>query len=369
VTDEAQNSNPSQDPDRSSRPKSLLDAINLGPSESDLQEVTRELAEVSTNINHVASSVQDTDSGLAHSLREVAKSANRLKDAIPAEVQAFFRDRDTGQREFPSFAFGQIVTPEEINALRSQAEITSAHIRTSYADSVNISHIRAFGDFLGSWKIAALWPVADLIDRTVDMVTSPVVVNELLSEASYARITNIEASAKQRLSEIEQVTSKAGQGGLAAAFMDTRNEARRGARYWTCAVFICVLLGIAGPVYALSLDIEALRQLTGLAGLLIKALAGLPFFALAAFSGHVAAQHRETARHLTILTAQIKSVQAYSNELPDQQRLDLMFILGKRAFSDPGFMLLDKGNVAVVPEGASELATQLSNVAGKVPRA
>lgn len=343
----------------------MLDAIESGPSESELGEVTRELQEVTKSIDLVADSVVETDAELAQSVRAVAQIVGRLAAALPSQGQIAYRDRDTGKREYPTFAFGRLIKREEIHALRSRAEDVGSYIRTAEANSDKISHIRAFGDILGGWKTTALWPVADLIDRTTDVYMFPTVVSELLSEASYARISTIEDSAKQRLNEIERITSKAGQGGLAAAFTDARDEARRGARYWTGGVFICVLLGIALPVYALSLDIDALKQLTGLAGLLIKALSGLPLFALAAFSGHVAAQHRETARHWSILTAQIKSVQAYSNELPDQQRLDLMFILGKRAFSDPGFVLLDKGNFAVVPEAATELSKLLSNVARK----
>ncbi|GLE56570.1 hypothetical protein NJBCHELONAE_18790 [Mycobacteroides chelonae] len=71
---------------------------------------------------------------------------------------------------------------------------------------------------------------------------------------------------------------------------------------------------------------------------------------------------------MDILTAQLNSVGAYSNELPDEKRLELLMLLGKRTFSDPGFILRDKGNLTYVPDDALELLKKLSELLSRRPK-
>jgi hypothetical protein len=68
---------------------------------------------------------------------------------------------------------------------------------------------------------------------------------------------------------------------------------------------------------------------------------------------------------MTILVAQLDSVDAYSNELPEDQRLELMMLPGKRTFSDPGLAQLDKGKLSYVPDDVLELVKKLVELRGK----
>ena len=137
---------------------------------------------------------------------------------------------------------------------------------------------------------------------------------------------------------------------MAEAFEATAHAEDERAKFWTTCVFACIALGILLPIFVLSVDTVFFTQVTGLAGTIIKALTGVPLYAAAAYCGRIAAQHRETARHMQILTSQIKSVRAYVSTLPKEQQHEIVAILGKRAFSDPELTTRDKGRVNMVPD-------------------
>jgi hypothetical protein len=101
---------------------------------------------------------------------------------------------------------------------------------------------------------------------------------------------------------------------------------------------------------AISLEDHFLGQLTGAYGMVIKALIGLPLFALAAYSGRISAQHRRLSQHMRTLTAQVDSVKAYVAGLPEPVQQEIIAALGRRAFSEPGIAAAEAGTVGIPPE-------------------
>jgi hypothetical protein len=61
---------------------------------------------------------------------------------------------------------------------------------------------------------------------------------------------------------------------------------------------------------------------------------------------------------MAVSLAQLKSVRAYSTSLPDRERLELVMLLGKRTFSDPGLVLHDTGKVTYIPAELTEFGRE-----------
>ncbi|MGV0736068.1 hypothetical protein ABQF35_07500 [Mycobacterium syngnathidarum] len=343
-----------------------------------MSQVSDRLNEVEQRIEAVVTSLPDGMRDRAAGLEQTAQQAQRIRNVLLSDVSLTIRDygvQVTDRAEQFETRFGKLIPANEVQALKSQTDITSSYIGTTSADSAILTHIDSYGRYLNDWWHISVIPTADLVNRATTgtsqlsvgtRVSTP--LSSVLEESRERRAEQISHELEATLDSVKKATTAAGEVGLTSAFDEVRDQARCGSRLWTAAVFICVALGIAVPVWALSVDSGVLVQLTGLAGLVIKALSGLPLFALAGYSGHIAAQHRETSRHLTVLIAQIKSVQAYANELPPEQRLRLMSKLGDRAFADPGFTLQESG-LSMVPEGTTQALGQIKSIVEKLPRA
>ncbi|MDO3127976.1 hypothetical protein P5V43_12765 [Mycobacteroides abscessus subsp. bolletii] len=330
------------------------------PPSANLGTISNETTTVADRIQAIADRVSARDSYRAASLREVAVKVRSIRDLLNEELSVDLPDRSF------AFLFGKLVAPRELSSLRSQSEITQSYIGTS-TDSKVIAHIRDFGDFLSDWRVNALNPAAEYlrsaivaIEKVRGSTNLPPKVMDLITESAVRRLN-------QNVALSDRATTAAGQQGLAKAFVEASEKSKNGAIAWTIGVFACVAAGIGLPIWALSIDGPILAHMTGSPGIVARILIGLPTLALAAYCGHIAAQHRETARHMDILTAQLNSVGAYSNELPDEKRLELLMLLGKRTFSDPGFVLRDKGNLTYVPDDTLELLKKLSELLSRKP--
>jgi hypothetical protein len=187
--------------------------------------------------------------------------------------------------------------------------------------------------------------------------------NQIMKE-QFDSISRIERSARTKLDHINTASGAIGAKSLAEGFStQTDKEATRAAQ-WTIGVVASVALGIALPVLALTTErVVFSTTVDPTVGTIIKALTGLPLFALAAYFGRIASQHRETERYLRILTTQMNTVQAYADVLPQPERGQLIHGLGLRAFADPGFTTTDKGKVSAVPEDVAELLKKAMDVA------
>ncbi len=319
---------------------------------------------MAANIDVIAGRIRAQDASRSDSIRAVARDARELGDILTSPVAFTISDSEQ-DRTTQQFTFGQIVDRDELQTLHSQTNVTESYIGTA-TDSAVLAHIDQYGAFLSDWQRTALAPAVDKFRTATTGTTAlsitakiPIGISELIFQRSGHAIESIEREAEARLNQIERVTTQVGQQGLAKAFVEAGKKAEWSAVRWTIGVILCVAGGIGLPAWALAAESSILTQVAGGTEAIIKAALGLPLFALAAYCGHVASQQRQTARHMKILTAQLNSVAAYSNELPEDQRLELLMLLGKRTFSDPGLIQLDKGKLSYVPDDFAELTQKL----------
>lgn len=353
----------------------LADRSREGALDTELDLAADVLSEVERRIGAIVGKLPKNMGERAEGLELVAQQSGRVRDVLLSNVSLTIRDYSVSASSRPDkleARFGNLLPPEEIRALKSQTEVTASSLSTASADSAMLANIDSYGKYLHDWWRIAVSPTADLVNRATTS-TSQVTVGAIVSmplsavleEERGRRAAEMSRELESALKDAKTATTAVGAGELTKAFDDVREQAVTGARLWTTAVFLCVLAGIAIPVLALKADWAVLTELEGLTGVVIKSLLGLPLFALAGYSGHIAAQHRETARHLTVLVAQIKSVQAYANELPSTHKLALMSKLGDRAFADPGFTLQERG-IALIPEGTPQALSQIKTILEKL---
>lgn len=76
-------------------------------------------------------------------------------------------------------------------------------------------------------------------------------------------------------------------------------------QHWNYLVMLFVALGTALPLALIFLEFRYLGQTPSTISILLRALIGLPMFALATFSGRISAQHRRLSQHMKVLVAQI----------------------------------------------------------------
>jgi hypothetical protein len=126
-------------------------------------------------------------------------------------------------------------------------------------------------------------------------------------------------------------------------------------QHWNYLVMLFVALGIALPLAFIFLEFRYLGQTPSTTRILLRALIGLPMFALATYSGRISAQHRRLSQHMKVLVAQIYSVKAYVTGLDEQVQQEVIAALGKRAFSDPGVAGTQEGTVGVPPKDVVDI--------------
>ena len=343
----------------------LVDRQRESAPESALKQAEDRLIQVQRLIDSVVNNLPDQAQERSRELLQTAKDVERVAKLLAGEFS--INVHDGIRADHIQGTFGQLIIADEIRSLASQSDTTSAYIDTKSSDSAVLTHLDGYGKFLNDWWLIAVMPAAELFSRatigttqiSIGVTVSPV-VREAVTESERLRQQRVTSELERTLSAAQAATSNVGENELTKAFSDVQGDAEWAVRRWTLGVFVLAILGLAAPFVAINADMEVIKQLgDDLPALLVKLSTSLPFFTLAAYSGHVAAQHRETARHLTILNAQIKSVRAYSSELPEANRLELMTALGHRAFADPGFVSKDMGNVTLVPDGATDLVKQI----------
>ncbi|OKH76596.1 hypothetical protein EB72_27740 [Mycobacterium sp. SWH-M1] len=111
-------------------------------------------------------------------------------------------------------------------------------------------------------------------------------------------------------------------------------------------VGIAALLSVAG-VWLNEVDII---DINGVTGLLQKALVVVPFLALATYAGRISAQHRKVAQHLWLLGVQVDSIRGFIDGLPQRVQDEVILVLGRRAYAEPGVVNSMDGSVGVPPE-------------------
>jgi hypothetical protein len=295
---------------------------------------------------------------------EVYAAENDAEDAIRLQINNLtrilvdvLRVENKQHKETFDFRLGQCVRASMLQELW----IIARNIQGSLQNDGLIQHPEILRDgkkSLQEWQKTALAPVYRDIRQEIlgDAATYNVEMSAFLRDQiandQLVDLARINQSAEVTLGHIDSAAGKVGAKSLAKGFAEQRDKEARRARWWTGGVVASISSGIGLPALILTTEHIVFTELDGTTGSVIKALAGIPLFALAAYCGRVSSQHRETERHLGILATQIDAVQAFADQLPDSDRPKLLMNLGNRAFADPGLSSLDHGNVGV---GSAEL--------------
>lgn len=357
---------PPWSPDDSHRVRSALSRIiALGESavnEELLNQTVRELADLATAVNRSRLSEPGGVSREASKSEWQAVEACRtaINEVTRALVETLKVENKKHNATF-DFRLGQALKPSLLQELRGIVELLRNSLES--ADWQEHHQILDMGaQMLLEWRDSVMPPLYSELRSDVlnDPQTYTAVISEFLSNqitaAHMQNLNRIEESAAATLEHIDTAAGKVGAKTLARGFVEQRDKESRRAGWWTLGVVFSVVLGIALPVVALTTDkIGFTASMNGTPWLLIKALVGIPLFALAAYFGRISSQHRETERYLRILATQVDTVQAYADVLPEADRAQLILNLGSRAFSDPGFVTADKGNVGPIPDNVIEL--------------
>jgi hypothetical protein len=265
---------------------------------------------------------------LAHSVNLVSSVSRLLRE----HVQLVDRER----KQFVSFPLGQIFRPYDLEFLQQSAGRAMGELQAQAPNGLwmLVAYLQSWVDFIIPSVLAEL--TREDKKSALQIVLPPSLVQITEASDSLRRMNALE---RQAVTTVENLKTAAGEGGkerLAQTFETRGKEESDSAANWNWLVMIFVVLGIALPLVAISLEDHFLRQLTGTYGVVIKALIGLPMFALATYSGRISAQHRKMSQHMKTLTAQIDSVKAYVAGLPSDDERELIMTLGRRAFSEPG---------------------------------
>jgi len=268
-------------------------------------------------------------------------------DGLLNEEVAFARP---GTDDAYRLHLGQLVRPYDLNFLQKAAERTTDELRAARPSPANLEtltfYLQAWVDFIIPSALGDLEVLGGSNDR---ITSSPRVQSMLRDNERLRRIGSLERQAETAVRNIRVAAGEGGKERLAQTFEARGKAEEASASNWNKLVMLFVTLGIGLPLVAISLDQHFLGQLPGTYGVVIKALIGLPMFALATYSGRISAQHRKMAQHMKTLTAQIDSVKAYVATLPRETQQDIIAALGRRAFSEPG-VIGSEGAVGIPPE-------------------
>ncbi|MCK0519308.1 hypothetical protein [Williamsia sp. DF01-3] len=175
-------------------------------------------------------------------------------------------------------------------------------------------------------------------------------VLNLIVERQIARLSTLENVARRSIDNIRTSSIGIGTERQAQSFASRGKAETQRAFWWTIAVFVFIALGILLPVIALSVETEVFSSVSGLTGTVVKALIALPLFGAAAYCGRIAAQHREFGRHMNLLTVQMDTVGSFTEQLSEEERSEILMLLGRRIFSAVVLETKDDGKVSVVPQ-------------------
>ncbi|MBN7560484.1 hypothetical protein [Mycobacteroides abscessus] len=340
-----------------------------GVNEELLNDLIGELAALATAAQN--SRYATVDAGLSGEALQAENDAEEQIRVLINKITRILVDpikvHNKEHNETFEFRFGQCI---RFNSLQDCRAIISL-LRNSLSTDPVEQHwdvLKGGRGFLEEWQAAAIPPaLLDLRKNVLNSDTYDAEISAFLQDqitaAQMANLDRIEQSAVNTLKHIDTAAGKVGSKSLAKGFVDQRNKEGRRARWWTGGVVASIASGIGLPALILTTDELVFTELDGTTGMIIKALVGLPMFALAAYCGRISSQHRETERYLSILATQIDTVQAYADQLPESYRPQMIIDLGKRAFADPGFPTVDKGKAEMIPDDVMQLLNKALDIA------
>jgi hypothetical protein len=255
-----------------------------------------------------------------------------------------------------TFELGQLCRTGALDALAGITRERIAEMQNPGEDSLG-DVLEMFAGTVSGFLLGEVDPAIRILqelsaDNDQIEVSLGLHANARLTQMQSARVSEIEDLAERSLENIRAAAHGVGVGRLAKDFETGRETEKSGAKFWTSAVFLCVAAAVSLPILILSVDTQLFSQLSGTTGAIVKALTGLPFLGLAGYCARIASHHRETARHLAVLTTQMDALRAYVDGLPDEDQREITMILGRRAFSNPELGARDSGHVNALPDDA-----------------
>jgi hypothetical protein len=250
---------------------------------------------------------------------------------------------------------GHLIDRVELDALRQVADMIGPTEEPT--EDIAGSHVhktmQELTAYLNSWNTTAIGQALDDVAEAQREDSGAVSASENLETALSARLVQrleaLEDRAQQSVENLQQATREGGKTRLSETFAELAVEEADSAALWNKGVLVFVVLGIALPLSAIWLEDRILSELTGLTSLITKALIAVPLLAMATYCGRISAQHRKMAQHLRMLTAQVNSVRAFVDGFPDQVQHEIIAVLGRNAYSDPGIGGAE-GAVGIPPE-------------------
>ena len=214
--------------------------------------------------------------------------------------------------------------------------------------------LRALTSYLQAWVDFIVPTAFGDLDEAIEGTSSRVIYTDRLRQLhegnqSLRRIGKFEQQARQAMQNLKLAAGEGGNERMAQTFESRGHTEAANASKWNNLVMALVGLGILLPLGAIWLEGNFLPQLTGWTAIITKALIAVPLLGLATYSGRISAQHRRMSQHMFTLTAQLDSVRAFTEDLPDASKDKIITALGMRAFSEPGVATPD-GAVGIPPE-------------------
>lgn len=125
-------------------------------------------------------------------------------------------------------------------------------------------------------------------------------------------------------------------------------------QHWKYLVMLLVALGIALRLALIFLEFRYLGQTPSTTSILLRALIGLPMFALATYSGRISAAPQALPAHESACRADLicQGLRHWFRRAGSARGHPA---LGKRAFSDPGVAGAQEGTVGVPPEDVVDI--------------
>ncbi len=234
------------------------------------------------------------------------------------------------------FRLGHLIPTKELASLTDALQLRWEGRAHDLA--ARVEQRKSIPDSFTTWRDAqypaVLDQLADVQANGIQVVASPRTQQALFSRLAQRLARNVQESEAGKKA-VQEAAGETGQEVIGQTFGTAADTEAASAKWWTAAVVVLVLLGLAGTLAVVHFENDLLGSLDGGWGLIFKALVGLPLYGLAAYCAHVAGEHRTLARHFRILAVQLRAVGAYIEPLLEDQRSELRMILGRQAFSSP----------------------------------
>ena len=320
----------------------LRDIIDAGTVDSRTTELLESVVQHLKDLRYLVDNTNVTSehANLATDAVAVFSFGRRFLDKFEEELTAPVDIEISRSNKYlrVGFQFGQAFLPNNSEQLLQRLKERLARMDKAALPEL-ISEFSTATASLNSWRDAFYPTVLDQLadisrDTTMRLLLAPQ-IQTLVLERQTNRLRLFEAEAQSAVDQIRGTAGDAGAATMASVFKSAADEEKGRAVLWTWLLFILMAFGIALPVLALSTSVDLFSTVEGTTGMIIKALIGLPFYALAIFSASSAERHRATERHFRLLKVQVDTVGMYSTPLGNEERSEIFMLLGRRLFSNP----------------------------------